>query len=199
LTDEDRLTSAGSVLGPSDYDTLRSLLKQAIPLHRTLGTPAAILSALSAIGFPNASLLEGQNSWGGTSWPSDEGWAVFRVVIPLTGQPVTARDISRIVSAANFFKPERCWLDSVAFMATPLVDAMPVPTDAVVGIFSQHDSMPTPIDVVVAPATPIADTRVVAPYHDAHYYRGGALGYGTVQPVLVDVVSVNGVPISAKG
>ena len=89
LTDIATLDSPNSEAGPSDWDSWRALLPQAIPLHRTRGTVAAILSALEALGFPGAQLQEGQNSWGGSSWPASEGWAVFRVLINLTvGQPV---------------------------------------------------------------------------------------------------------------
>src|ERR1700692_4498179 len=46
LTDTDTLSSAGHVAGASDFDSLRALLKVAIPLHRTRGTPYAIKAAL---------------------------------------------------------------------------------------------------------------------------------------------------------
>src|SRR5437899_1015836 len=122
LTNIDRLTSLQSAAGPSDYDTLRALILKSIPLHSTMGTPAAIINALAAIGW-TATLLEGQNSWGGNAYPSNQGWAVFRVKVALqANQSVTAAQIAGIAAAANFFKPARCWLDSVAFVAAPLTD-----------------------------------------------------------------------------
>ena len=38
---------------------------------------------MAGLGYANAIVQEGQNSWGGTTWPSNEGWAVFRVLINL--------------------------------------------------------------------------------------------------------------------
>jgi hypothetical protein len=61
----------------------RQLISQAVPLKRFVGTPYAIKTALASIGFPNVTILEGQNSWGGSSWPPDQGWAVCRILINL--------------------------------------------------------------------------------------------------------------------
>lgn len=56
-----------------------TILQNALPLHRKLGTPWALKQALALCGFPGVTLQEGQASWGGSSYPSSEGWAVFRV------------------------------------------------------------------------------------------------------------------------
>lgn len=61
----------------------RNLIKLGIALHSVRGTPYAILTALNDLGWPEAVIQEGQASWGGTSWPSNEGWAVCRIIIPL--------------------------------------------------------------------------------------------------------------------
>src|SRR5438128_12377304 len=45
LTSIDSLSSAGGAAGLSDFDSLRDLLRAAIPLHRTRGTPYAIKTA----------------------------------------------------------------------------------------------------------------------------------------------------------
>src|ERR1700723_1547501 len=52
LIDVDTLSSTGGVAGSSDFDSLRALLKVAIPLHRTRGTPYAIKAALTPPGWP---------------------------------------------------------------------------------------------------------------------------------------------------
>jgi hypothetical protein len=61
----------------------RQLISQAVPLKRFVGTPYAIKTALASLGWPNAIIQEGQNSWGGTLWPSNQGWAVCRILINL--------------------------------------------------------------------------------------------------------------------
>jgi len=71
LTDIDTLSSTGGVSGPSDFVSLRALLKVAIPLHRTRGTPFAIKAALKPLGWSKLTLLEGQATWGGTSYPAN--------------------------------------------------------------------------------------------------------------------------------
>src|SRR5262249_44553687 len=91
LSDIDTLASPDSEDGPSDFDTYRALIKLSVPLHRMRGTPAAILAALAALGWDSVTIQEGQDSWGGSSWPADQGWAVFRLVIQLaSGQAVAA-------------------------------------------------------------------------------------------------------------
>ena len=73
LTNIDTLTSIGSATGPSDFDSLRALLKVAIPLHRTRGTPYSIATALASLGWDGVTFQEGQAAWGGTSWPASRG------------------------------------------------------------------------------------------------------------------------------
>jgi Phage tail protein (Tail_P2_I) len=67
----------------SATEAARNLIKLAISLHRVRGTPYAIKTALAALGWPGAAILEGQASWSGSSWPASEGWAVCRVSVPL--------------------------------------------------------------------------------------------------------------------
>jgi hypothetical protein len=86
----DVLSPLWGLLAPSGTDATSAqvaLLQAAIPLHRTRGTPSSILTALATLGFADAILQEGQNSWGGTSWPANEGWAVCRIVIPVVEAP----------------------------------------------------------------------------------------------------------------
>lgn len=65
--------------------TSQTIIQNALPLHKIMGTPGAISQALSLCGF-NATLFEGQASWGGSSYPSNLGWAVFRVGVSGSGQ-----------------------------------------------------------------------------------------------------------------
>jgi P2-related tail formation protein len=196
LSDVDTLQSPSDSAGPSDFDTWRTLLTTAIPLHRIHGTPASIRQVLAAMGFEAVSFLEGQASWGGTAYPPSQGWAVFRVLIQLgAGQTIGSGDAARAAAAINFFKPARCLLDALAFVAAPLAEATPVPSD----FTGTVDRAPAPTDVLSAPIAPLVDVRVIAPRYDAHYYHIGVT-YGANEPVVADSgVLANGVPISANG
>jgi P2-related tail formation protein len=196
LTDIDTLSSTDSVAGTSDYDSLRTLLKAAIPLHRTRGTPYSIKTALKSLGW-NATLLEGQSSWGGAGWPAAEGWAVFRVRLDLApGQAVTASDAGRAIAAINFFKNARSLMDSLWFAAAGITDTVAPPADFIVSIFSQHDAAPAPADAVSAPAWTIADSASLAPLYDGRFAHGG-IRYGAAQPPVADEgVVLNGAAIA---
>jgi P2-related tail formation protein len=200
LTNIDTLSSARSSAGVSDFDSWRTLLKAAIPLHRTRGTPYAIKTALASLGWNSVALLEGQASWGGTAWPASQGWAVFRVLINLAGgQVVTGRDVARMVAAVNFFKPVRALLDSLWFTAAPIGDAAPTPTDFLLSIFVQNDAVAPPLDIIGAPAWPVSDTKTIAPLYNCHFYHAGVT-YGADEPVVADSgLTVNGTAISASG
>jgi hypothetical protein len=198
LTDIDTLSSTDGISGPSDFDSLRALLKVAIPLHRTRGTPYAIKTALKPLGWSSVTLLEGQASWGGTSYSADEGWAVFQARLNLgSGQAVATIDTARAVAAINFFKPVRAWLDSLWFIGAPITDVRPAPEDMVVSIFSRDDTAPRPIDLVGAPAWPVADRKMIAPLYDGHFRHTGVT-YGANEPAIADSgVLVNGIAISS--
>lgn len=66
----------------------RQLIQNTVPLKAKVGTPYALKKALTSLGWPNATILEGQDSWGGTSWPASQGWAVCRIVIPMQDRGV---------------------------------------------------------------------------------------------------------------
>jgi P2-related tail formation protein len=66
----------------SGPDSQQQLIQQAVDLHRYKGTPYAIQAIMSGLGFELPTIQEGQASWGGTSWPDTQGWAVFRIVVP---------------------------------------------------------------------------------------------------------------------
>jgi hypothetical protein len=186
LTNIDTLTSTGSAAGPSDFDSLRSLLKVAIPLHRIRGTPYSIMAALQSLGWASVTFQEGQATWGGTSWPASQGWAVFRVYVQLKkGQSAGPGDAQRTIAPINFFKPVRAWLDSLWFEAAPLTDYLAPPADALVSIFSQHDLVPLASDTLHAPAWPVIDVKVLVPHYDRHFTHSG-ITYGAKEPAVAD-------------
>jgi len=199
LTDIDALSSTASVDGPSDYDSLRALLQAAIPLHRTRGTPYAIKTALTSLGWNGATLQEGQASWGGTEYPATQGWAVFRVKLNIAaGQVVGVNDAAQIIAAVNFFKPVRALLDSLWFLAPPANDVLGAITDAVVSVFLQRDAAPEASDLISAPAWPISDSKAIAPVYSAHFTHSG-ITYGAGEPAVADAgVTAQGAAVSAR-
>jgi hypothetical protein len=65
--------------------TSQTIIQNALPLHKIMGTPGAIVQALGLCGF-TATCYEGQASWSGSAYPSNQGWAVFRVGVSGSGQ-----------------------------------------------------------------------------------------------------------------
>src|SRR5258708_18035465 len=130
LIDVDNLIESGGLVSELALTEAaqRELLKSAIALHRFRGTPWSIKQALASLGWEQVALLEGQTSWGGVSYPSSQGWAVFRVMIDLAvGQGVSIGASATATAAVNFFNPARAWLHSVWVCVPPLFDARPPP------------------------------------------------------------------------
>lgn len=93
-------------VGTTPTSATRAIIKLGIALHSIRGTPRAVALALQGLGwgppapaepttfdppgdFTGAQvggirIYEGQDTWGGTFWPADQGWAVYRVVLPAT-------------------------------------------------------------------------------------------------------------------
>jgi hypothetical protein len=65
--------------------TSQTIIQNTLRLHKIMGTPGAIIQALGLCGA-TATCYEGQTSWGGSSYPADQGWAVFRVGVSGSGQ-----------------------------------------------------------------------------------------------------------------
>lgn len=79
-----------------------TILQNALPLHQKLGTVYALKQALLLCGYPGVTILEGQSSWGGTSWPANEGWAVFRVNLGTGGSGgLYAQAPSGLINGSN--------------------------------------------------------------------------------------------------
>jgi tail protein P2 I len=185
------------------YAQYRALIQISTQLHSTLGTPAALKNALAQLGYSGAIVQEGQNTWGSTEWPSDEGWAVFRVLINLATVPADV-DITSLVTVmtavCNYWKPARCWLDSVQFQWYLADTVTPPVTDVVRSIFMQHDFLsPLPGDFIIADAWPISDTKTINPFYNDRYYFGSNITEGEAQPHAADgPVVVNGVAVTVN-
>jgi hypothetical protein len=183
-----------------NYEQYRLLILLSTALHRVMGTVGGLKRALAGLGYPNAVVQEGQNTWGGTTWPSNEGWAVFRVLIDLATVPAgtdLTTLVPRIYAICNFWKPARCWLDSVQFGLFIADTLIPPVTDRLTNIFTQHDFLiPHPTDLFSGKLFPIADKKTLVPYWNDRYYHAG-ITYGQNEPEVADSAMVrNGVPIA---
>ncbi len=195
LIDIDNLLEGGVAVGTDSLTEAaqRDLLKSAIPLHRFRGTPWAVKQALRSLGWIEVSLLEGQDSWGGTQYGPSQGWAVFRAMVNLEeGQAVDRGAVQAAVAAINFFKPERAWLDSVWFVTPPISDPAPAPRDLLTlgGIVQyQVDASIVPSDsalhIAITLTTPTDTYPPIAPLHNRHYRYSG-IRYGTNEPEVAD-------------
>jgi hypothetical protein len=254
----------------------RALIKLGISLHRMRGTPAAIKTALTRLGWENPSIQEGQASWGGSSWPANQGWAVCRLlvtpptldpanipawdptgatnygagsavsynglyfvavadvpaglppqypdldavpdfdqltnvdylvpypwylVVPPITRTLVASDAETVSGVFEFFKPARCWLDSVWFVMPPFADSAPAPEhDALVitGIGELGaDAAPPPGDATPAISVALGamseNYLPIAPLQNAHFKQKGH-NQGANQPLLADgPLVINGV------
>lgn len=200
LIDIDTLTEGPIAVGLQASDivtTQRSLVKMAIQLHRFRGTPWSIANALAILGWTSVSIAEGQTSWGGTQYPSNEGWAVFRVMIQLqSGQALDPSAPGIATAAVNFFKPARSLLDSLIFVLPAQLDSAPIPSDNLtmsgIGTY-QIDTAPSPSDTTLSIAIslpPVGDSYgPAAPLYSAHYCHS-AITYGANEPVVADAALI---------
>lgn len=209
LIDVDNLIEAGGTVMDQMLTEAaqRELVKNAIPLHRFRGTPWSIKQALASLGWAQVTLLEGQSTWGGDSYPSNQGWAVFRVLIDLVdGQSVSIDAASTASTAVIFFKPARSWLDSIWFVVPAISDEGPVPSDRLTlsGIVQyQVDAAPAPNDAALAFAITTASSTdaygPILPAYNAHYRHSG-ITYGANQPAVADsALMVNGAAVLHGG
>jgi P2-related tail formation protein len=209
LIDVDNLVESGGLITELALTEAaqRELLQNAIALHRFRGTPWAIKHALGSLGWATVTLLEGQTSWGGVGYPSNQGWAVFRVMIDLgPGQGVSVEAASTATAAVNFFKPARAWLDSVWFAVPAISDVGPKPSDKLTlgGIVKyQLDAAPAPNDDALAFAIVTASLTdphgPIVPVYDSHYRHSG-ITYGANEPEVADsALIVNGAAVLQGG
>jgi P2-related tail formation protein len=210
LIDIDTLTEGPSAVKLQATDVVaaqRSLVKMAIQLHRFRGTTWSIKNALATLGWSGVSIAEGQTSWGGTQYPSNEGWAVFRVMIHLEpGQSIDPSATGIATSTVNVFKPARSLLDSFIFVLPAQIDSAPTPSDSLtmggIGTY-QVDTAPPPSDADLSIAItmpPIEDSYGPAvPLYSAHYLHSG-ITYGVNEPAVADsALILNGATILEGG
>ena len=89
----------------------RELIKQAIRLHKLIGTPYSIKRACATVGFPIIILVEGVD----TGDPNTD-WARFDVwVTTEDNRTVTGELMDRIRALINLYKPERSHLGVLGF------------------------------------------------------------------------------------
>lgn len=178
------------LLGGSEQ---RSLIGNAIVLHARNGTPYAITTIMASLGFPNATIQEGQASWGGSTWPANEGWAVFRVSAPAAA-PINAYVQQTAIAAINFFKPSRCWLDSLWFTAPPQSEAIPLAD--FYGVPGQEPPIAL-TDAFSVPLQGVSDSFAQSTYFNGLYYAaGGILANGTAAAIVDSGATVNGTPVT---
>jgi P2-related tail formation protein len=197
---DDLIESDGAVLELALTEVAqRELLKNAVALHRFRGTPWAIKQALASLGWTRVALLEGQTTWGGNSYPSSQGWAVFRVMIDLgVAQGVSMGAAATASAAVNFFKPARSWVDSIWFAVPGISDTGPHPSDKLTldGVLkNQLDNAPDPNDSALAfeiATAPIIDAHgPMVPAYDGHYRHSG-ITYGANEPEVADSALIVG-------
>jgi P2-related tail formation protein len=203
LIDIDTLTEPSSLMGLQQSAAIaaqRTLVKTAIQLHRFRGTPWSIKSALAMLGWADVSMLEGQASWGGSQYPADQGWAVFRAMVQLQpGQSLDPGAPAIATATVNFFKPARSLLDSLFFVLPRVDDVVLTPIDSLTlgGIINyQLDAVSLPSDAVLSLSIilPRAEDSYgpAGPLYSAHYRHSG-ITYGAAEPVVADsALVVNG-------
>jgi len=99
----------------------------------------------------------------------------------------------RITAIANYWKPARCWLDSVQFRQALSDTLIPAISDVLANIFANTDPLTAlPSDYIAAPFFPAADTKTIVPYWNTKYYHT-SITYGSTQPAVAEgPLMVNG-------
>lgn len=116
----DVLGYKGWALATTD-EQRRELIKQAITLHKTAGTPYSIERAIESVGYTNVTILErinvggiyydGTHSYNGSSQYGDTHWTRFRVIVEAAGiGPIDAATSDLLVELINIYKPTRSHL-----------------------------------------------------------------------------------------
>ncbi len=170
----------------------RTLIQEAVPLHRLRGTPYSIAQIVEALGFVAPAIQEGQGAWGGSSWPSSEGWAVFRVNVPkqsVSGAsiPVSAAQQSQLLSAIAFMKPQRCVLDALQFIEPTISEQIEVSDALQISVGNNIVEFPVKVsDQITVPAWSVSDTLAPIVYANGRYFCAGWIANGLAQSSVVD-------------
>lgn len=112
----------------------REIIKNAITLHKYMGTPFAIKQALKSFGYGDVTIKEhvGVNYDGVYNYNGDieyEGgdWWNFRVIIDVpAGKVITAGDVAKIETLIKVYKNVRSILTDVQFAVESFLDTQPV-------------------------------------------------------------------------
>lgn len=88
----------------------RQLIKDSWFVHRKIGTPAAVETAISAI-YENSQVSE----W--FEYGGEPGY--FKILIDATYQDVDQEKNKRVIERVNYYKNVRSWLDGVEYFAQP--------------------------------------------------------------------------------
>jgi phage tail P2-like protein len=114
-------------LGVNEWDsnwpdaTKRAVIANSAALHKIKGTPQSIINALSAAGFPGATIVEKVNVWkldgsrlmNGLDYFGDPTkWAWYRISLPMAISNSQAQQVERILAATA---PARCYLQAFDF------------------------------------------------------------------------------------
>ena len=95
--------------GDYTLEEKRATLKDSWHVHRTMGTKAAVLKAISAI-YPETKILE----W----WEYDGQPYHFRILIDSTFERVDPAKHQRVMEKVDFYKPLRAVLDETEYYDT---------------------------------------------------------------------------------
>lgn len=139
--------SYGAVMGagvPTPYDldkARRTLIKNAVRLHRYKGTPWAIKESLKSVGFYDVTIVEGidaeavkylDGTWllDGEFTLGGGHWADFRVVVDLGAvMGITAGQAALITALINEYKNVRSRLTAVTYTTTLIEENFAMPTE----------------------------------------------------------------------
>lgn len=95
----------------------RELLKEAVALHQTAGTPYAVKRAMALVGYPNASIAENPGNFYDGDWTYNGNrqydgaeLGAFIVTLDATQSAVSSELITLIVALINEWKNARSYL-----------------------------------------------------------------------------------------
>lgn len=99
----------------------RAVIAASINLHRVKGTVASVKEFLAVIGYPNATLVEFENTGytaggGGTPLADPTDWATYDLEVT---QPITNKQADILRSLLSWVAPARCHLGAITYVETP--------------------------------------------------------------------------------
>lgn len=107
--------------------------------------------------------------------------------VSVSGMAVPAQMATQLVSAIDFFKPTRSWLDSLWFQELPVQEPGLGISDAIT-LVAGTNVIEAKLRISDLPAVPgwvVADLKTILPIYAAHFYHAGVT-YGTQEPAIAD-------------